>query len=132
VIATVWCWLKAQTYLFGLLCQNFKAQAIDTLGVIERVKALFRGHSKLILGFNTFLPGGYKINLPDPVCGARFGSTAPQVPMVSQLCSLLKYQAQRCALSHQRVLKAVYSCKAIKVVSRIATVLIAFLMLHAS
>lgn len=29
---------------------------IDTTGVIERVKDLFKGHRELILGFNTFLP----------------------------------------------------------------------------
>ena len=47
------------------LVQNFKAQAIDTPGVIERVSTLFRGYDKLILGFNTFLPDGYKIGLKD-------------------------------------------------------------------
>lgn len=31
---------------------------INTPGVIERVKNLFRGYNKLILGFNTFLPEG--------------------------------------------------------------------------
>lgn len=34
---------------------------IDTPGVIMRVKSLFHGHHDLILGFNTFLPPGYKI-----------------------------------------------------------------------
>jgi hypothetical protein len=29
---------------------------IDTTGVIEKVKDLFKGHPELILGFNTFLP----------------------------------------------------------------------------
>lgn len=37
---------------------------IDTAGVIERVKDLFKGHRELILGFNTFLPKGYEITLP--------------------------------------------------------------------
>ena len=37
---------------------------IDTAGVIERVKDLFKGHRDLILGFNTFLPKGYEITLP--------------------------------------------------------------------
>jgi len=32
--------------------------SINTPGVIERVKNLFRGYNKLILGFNTFLPEG--------------------------------------------------------------------------
>jgi len=39
--------------------------AIDTPGVIRRVSSLFRGYNKLILGFNTFLPDGYKIELAD-------------------------------------------------------------------
>ena len=38
--------------------KNFKAQSINTPGVIERVKNLFKGYNKLILGFNTFLPEG--------------------------------------------------------------------------
>ncbi len=29
---------------------------IDTTGVIQRVKDLFKGHKELVLGFNTFLP----------------------------------------------------------------------------
>nr|KYP33215.1 Paired amphipathic helix protein Sin3 [Cajanus cajan] len=44
--------------------KDFKAQRIDTTGVIERVKELFKGHKDLILGFNTFLPKGYEITLP--------------------------------------------------------------------
>ncbi|CAH9142262.1 unnamed protein product [Cuscuta epithymum] len=52
--------------------KDFKAQRIDTSGVIARVKDLFRGHRDLILGFNTFLPKGYEITLlpedePPPV-----------------------------------------------------------------
>lgn len=41
--------------------KDFKAQAIDTPGVILRVSNLFRGYPNLILGFNTFLPPGYRI-----------------------------------------------------------------------
>ncbi|XP_059648928.1 paired amphipathic helix protein Sin3-like 4 isoform X2 [Cornus florida] len=44
--------------------KDFKAQSIDTAGVIARVKDLFKGHRDLILGFNTFLPKGYEITLP--------------------------------------------------------------------
>ncbi|KAF8407976.1 hypothetical protein HHK36_007116 [Tetracentron sinense] len=43
--------------------KDFKAQRIDTTGVIARVKELFKGHRDLILGFNTFLPKGYEITL---------------------------------------------------------------------
>ncbi|XP_031386160.1 paired amphipathic helix protein Sin3-like 4 isoform X2 [Punica granatum] len=45
--------------------KDFKAQRIDTAGVIARVKELFKGHRDLILGFNTFLPKGYEITLPE-------------------------------------------------------------------
>ncbi|CAA0829989.1 Paired amphipathic helix protein Sin3-like 2 [Striga hermonthica] len=45
--------------------KDFKAQRIDTAGVIGRVKELFKGHPNLILGFNTFLPKGYEITLTD-------------------------------------------------------------------
>lgn len=43
------------------IMKDFKSQSIDTLGVIERVSTLFRGHPNLVQGFNTFLPPGYKI-----------------------------------------------------------------------
>uniref|UniRef100_A0A7S3QMC6 Histone deacetylase interacting domain-containing protein n=1 Tax=Dunaliella tertiolecta TaxID=3047 RepID=A0A7S3QMC6_DUNTE len=45
------------------IMKEFKAQRIDTSGVITRVKQLFKGHRELILGFNTFLPRGYEIEL---------------------------------------------------------------------
>lgn len=47
------------------IMKEFKAHTIDTPGVIMRVKQLFQGHSDLILGFNTFLPPGYKITTAD-------------------------------------------------------------------
>ena len=43
------------------IMKDFKSQAIDTPGVIDRVSTLFHGHPHLIQGFNTFLPPGYKI-----------------------------------------------------------------------
>lgn len=71
---------KPQIYNeFLEIMKNFKAQSYDirpdltvrvwlnlfvdyrrisTPGVIEKVKNLFRGYNKLILGFNTFLPEG--------------------------------------------------------------------------
>ncbi|WOG82480.1 hypothetical protein DCAR_0101645 [Daucus carota subsp. sativus] len=36
---------------------------IDTAGVIARVKVLFKGHTNLIFGFNTFLTRGYEITI---------------------------------------------------------------------
>lgn len=43
------------------IMKDFKSQAIDTPGVIERVSSLFKGYPNLIQGFNTFLPQGYRI-----------------------------------------------------------------------
>lgn len=40
------------------VCAASFRHRITTPGVIERVKNLFRGYNKLILGFNTFLPEG--------------------------------------------------------------------------
>lgn len=45
------------------IMKEFKSQAIDTPGVISRVSNLFKGHPDLIVGFNTFLPPGYKIEV---------------------------------------------------------------------
>jgi len=44
--------------------KDFKAQRVDTAGVITRVKELFKGHRHLVLGFNAFLPPGFEITLP--------------------------------------------------------------------
>lgn len=46
------------------IMKEFKAARVDTAGVIVRVKELFKGHRELILGFNTFLPKGYEIEMP--------------------------------------------------------------------
>ncbi|KAL6551522.1 hypothetical protein OROGR_007676 [Orobanche gracilis] len=51
--------------MFLVVMKDFKAQRIDTTGVIARVKELFNGHPNLILGFNTFLPKDYEITLTD-------------------------------------------------------------------
>eukprot|EP00730_Choanoeca_flexa_P009015 TRINITY_DN12572_c4_g8_i1.p1 TRINITY_DN12572_c4_g8~~TRINITY_DN12572_c4_g8_i1.p1 ORF type:complete len:1290 (+),score=469.40 TRINITY_DN12572_c4_g8_i1:134-3871(+) len=58
------------------IMKDFKSQNIDTPGVIEKVSELFQGHPELIVGFNTFLPPGYKIEVPD--------LTKPQHILVSQ------------------------------------------------
>ncbi|KAH7532571.1 hypothetical protein FEM48_Zijuj04G0034500 [Ziziphus jujuba var. spinosa] len=51
--------------MFLEVMKDFKAQRTDTAGVIARVKDLFKGHSNLILGFNTFLPKGYEITIDE-------------------------------------------------------------------
>ena len=45
------------------IMKEFKTQSIDTPGVIARVSCLFKGHPELIVGFNTFLPTGYKVEV---------------------------------------------------------------------
>lgn len=47
------------------IMKNFKSQEVDTPGVIARVSKLFRGYNNLILGFNKFLPDGYKISMQE-------------------------------------------------------------------
>jgi paired amphipathic helix protein Sin3a len=56
------------------IMKDFKSQAIDTPGVIERVSNLFNGHPALIQGFNTFLPPGYRIE-----CGTEENPDAIRV-----------------------------------------------------
>ena len=53
------------------IMKDFKSHAIDTQKVIERVSRLFQGHQSLILGFNTFLPAGYKIEVRPPAASAK-------------------------------------------------------------
>lgn len=60
------------------IMKEFKAQTIDTAEVIRRVSTLFEGRKELILGFNTFLPPGYKIELRgDPTAGGVTGFSSP-------------------------------------------------------
>ncbi|XP_074274665.1 paired amphipathic helix protein Sin3-like 4 [Silene latifolia] len=52
---------------FLQIMKDFKQKRIDTSTVRERVQELFKGHDKLILGLNIFLPDGYKITLQPEV-----------------------------------------------------------------
>jgi hypothetical protein len=54
--------------------------SIDTPGVIQRVSELFKGHNNLILGFNTFLPPGYKIEVVHDAPPAMLGPPRPPPP----------------------------------------------------
>lgn len=44
---------------------EFKSERIDTNGVVTKVTELFKGHNDLIIGFNIFVPNGYKIKLSE-------------------------------------------------------------------
>uniref|UniRef100_A0AAY4E704 Histone deacetylase interacting domain-containing protein n=1 Tax=Denticeps clupeoides TaxID=299321 RepID=A0AAY4E704_9TELE len=57
------------------------APSIDTPGVINRVSQLFHGHPDLVLGFNAFLPPGYRIEIP------KNGMAFLQAPFSAQVSS---------------------------------------------
>jgi paired amphipathic helix protein Sin3a len=48
---------------FLAVMKEFKDQSINTDGVINRVKLLFKGHPDLLQGFNLFLPPPYRIKV---------------------------------------------------------------------
>lgn len=53
--------------------------SIDTPGVIRRVSQLFHEHPDLIVGFNAFLPLGYRIEIP------KNGKLSIQSPLTGQV-----------------------------------------------
>uniref|UniRef100_A0A667WTC5 Paired amphipathic helix protein Sin3b n=1 Tax=Myripristis murdjan TaxID=586833 RepID=A0A667WTC5_9TELE len=60
-----WCCIESVCFASFLdIMKEFKSQSIDTPGVINRVSQLFHGHPDLVLGFNAFLPPGYRIEIP--------------------------------------------------------------------
>ena len=55
---------KSQTFVANIAREGHVLTMfyrIDTPGVIAAVSELFRGHPDLVVGFNTFLPPGYKV-----------------------------------------------------------------------
>jgi paired amphipathic helix protein Sin3a len=52
---------KSNVYVSCRCRSSLTRRSIDTPGVIEKVSTLFHGHKDLIVGFNTFLPPGYKV-----------------------------------------------------------------------
>eukprot|EP01102_Stenamoeba_stenopodia_P018355 TRINITY_DN6714_c0_g1_i2.p1 TRINITY_DN6714_c0_g1~~TRINITY_DN6714_c0_g1_i2.p1 ORF type:complete len:975 (+),score=235.58 TRINITY_DN6714_c0_g1_i2:41-2965(+) len=70
------------------IMKEFKTQSIDTPGVIARVSELFKGHRNLILGFNTFLPAGYKIEYEEPTSPTPTSLSSP-VPKITTPLSAL-------------------------------------------
>ncbi|KAJ5085270.1 hypothetical protein N7532_010041 [Penicillium argentinense] len=72
------------------IMKDFKSQAIDTPGVIQRVSTLFNGHPALIQGFNTFLPPGYRIE-----CGTEDNPDAIRVTTPSGTNTLSMPRAGR-------------------------------------
>lgn len=77
------------------IMKEFKAQTIDTQGVIRKVKTLFRGHRHLIFGFNTFLPKARPLR--GPAC-------AQASPIRANACMLVSPQpgGAACAAAPRR------------------------------
>lgn len=74
---------KAQAYVSHLVAFSFNVtwmlSSINTPGVIMRVSKLFRGYPSLILGFNTFLPPGYRIRPDGSLAAAPEGVRLDQL-----------------------------------------------------
>ena len=75
------------------IMKDFKSQAIDTPGVIERVSTLFNGHPALIQGFNTFLPPGYRIECGTDDNPDAIRVTTPSGTMTQNLPRPRAYEA---------------------------------------
>ncbi|XP_069324732.1 paired amphipathic helix protein Sin3b-like [Eulemur rufifrons] len=60
------------------IMKEFKSQSMDSPGVIRCVSQLFHEHPDLIVGFNTFLPLEYRIDIP------KNGKLNIQSPLTSQ------------------------------------------------
>ncbi|GCB75779.1 hypothetical protein scyTo_0019056 [Scyliorhinus torazame] len=65
------------------IMKEFKSQSIDTPGVIDRVSRLFQGHPDLILGFNAFLPPGYRIEIQKNKAVSVHGPTPAETQVLS-------------------------------------------------
>lgn len=72
--------------------KEFKSQSIDTPGVITRVSHLFKGHPELIVGFNTFLPPGYKIEVQANEQGYAFQVSVSMPSPTSHTSTLTQHQ----------------------------------------
>lgn len=70
------------------IMKTFKSQEIDTPGVILRVTQLFQGNKALVLGFNTFLPDGFKIEIPDHGTGIVYYRT-PGQPLLTPIQNMM-------------------------------------------
>ncbi|XP_042198679.1 LOW QUALITY PROTEIN: paired amphipathic helix protein Sin3b [Callorhinchus milii] len=67
------------------IMKEFKSQSIDTPGVIDRVSRLFQGHPDLILGFNAFLPPGYRIEIQKNKAVSVHGPTLAETQVLSEV-----------------------------------------------
>ncbi|CAB9518048.1 amphipathic helix protein Sin3-like [Seminavis robusta] len=80
---------------FLSIMKNFKSQEVDTPGVIARVSRLFHGYNNLILGFNKFLPDGYKISVEDLERMNRANSAQKQAESAAAAAAAAEAQARQ-------------------------------------
>ncbi|KAJ8274646.1 hypothetical protein COCON_G00092710 [Conger conger] len=69
------------------ILKEFKSQSIDLLGVMNQVSQLFHGHPDLVMGFNAFLPPGYRIEIP------KNGVVSLQSPLSAQVFMVARNMA---------------------------------------
>ena len=88
------------------IMKDFKSQAIDTPGVIERVSTLFRGYPNLIQGFNTFLPQGYRIDCsknPDETIKSTTHMSPSTVAIIAEMNQVAMFQGQQSRIQQQHL-----------------------------
>lgn len=59
------------------------------------MSTLFRGHPSLIVGFNTFLPPGYKIEVTQTAAGQTYTITTPDSQYVNAYATAPQFQQQQ-------------------------------------
>ncbi|CAH8605591.1 unnamed protein product [Dicrocoelium dendriticum] len=87
--------------------REFKMQTIGTEVVIRRVRELFEGHPDLIVGFNNFIPQGYRVDAPPSRMNSILGCSrttvaAPIIESVSppkQQSTITEFGASTITLS---------------------------------
>ena len=67
--------VRAEPHVYNTfldIMKDFKAQRIDTPGVVQRVVSLFGDDRALVLAFGSFLPSNYRLSLQrGRVCAPR-------------------------------------------------------------
>ena len=68
--------------------EKLKAKEVDALCAIPTIKKLLEGHSTILLGFSTFLPEGYKMQIRDDSV-ADHAPTLPSTPTLTSTPHLI-------------------------------------------
>ncbi|XP_056176267.1 paired amphipathic helix protein Sin3-like 1 [Syzygium oleosum] len=71
--------------MFQQIMIDFKSQRIDRARVVAIAKELFKGHNRLIHGFNTFLPVGCEIALDEAPVSKKPASLEDAIDFIHKL-----------------------------------------------